>query len=80
MQKKFITEVKGGITPETWLPRERGGDNKIARYELKDIFPENLFDTPKPSKLVSYLITISGVEKMLSFSTSSLVPPQLPML
>ena len=63
MQKKFITEVKGGITPETWLPRERGGDNKIARYELKDIFPENLFDTPKPSKLVSYLITISGVEK-----------------
>ena len=63
MQKKFITEVKEGITPETWLPRERGGDNKIARYELKDIFPENLFDTPKPSKLVSYLITISGVEK-----------------
>lgn len=63
MQKKFVTEVKGGITPETWLPRERGGDNKIARYELKDIFPENLFDTPKPSKLVSYLITISGVEK-----------------
>ena len=63
MQKKFITEVKGGITPETWLPRERGGDNKIARYELKDIFPENLFDTPKPSKLISYLITISGVEK-----------------
>ena len=63
MQTKFITEVKGVITPETWLPRERGGDNKIARYELKDIFPENLFDTPKPSKLVSYLITISGVEK-----------------
>jgi len=63
MQKKFITEVKGGITPETWLPRERGGDNKIARYELKDIFPENLFDTPKPSKLINYLITISGVEK-----------------
>lgn len=79
MQKKFITEVKGGITPETWLPRERGGDNKIARYELKDIFPENLFDTPKPSKLVSYLITILELKKMLSFSTFSLVPLQLPM-
>ena len=63
MQKKFITEVKGGITPETWLSRERGGDNKIARYELKDIFPENLFDTPKPSKLINYLITISGAKK-----------------
>ena len=60
MQKKFITEVKDGITPETWLPREKGGDNKIARYELKEIFPENLFDTPKPSKLIKYLETIAG--------------------
>ncbi|MFR3969375.1 MAG: site-specific DNA-methyltransferase [Evtepia sp.] len=60
MQKKFITEVKDGITPETWLSREKGGDNKIARYELKEIFPENLFDTPKPSKLIKYLETIAG--------------------
>lgn len=63
MQKKFITEVKDGITPETWLPREKGGDNKIARYELKEIFPENLFDTPKPSKLIKYLITLAGTDK-----------------
>ena len=63
MQKKFITEVKEGITPETWLPREKGGDNKIARYELKEIFPENLFDTPKPSKLIKYLITLAGTGK-----------------
>ena len=60
MQKKFITEVKDGITPETWLSREKGGDNKIARYELKEIFPENLFDTPKPSKLIKYLETVAG--------------------
>lgn len=62
MQKKFITEVKDGITPETWLPRDKGGDNKIARYELKEIFPENLFDTPKPSKLIKYLETIAGTK------------------
>ena len=62
MQKKFITEVKDGITPETWLPREKGGDNKVARYELKEIFPENLFDTPKPSKLIKYLETIAGTK------------------
>ena len=61
MQKKFITEVKSGITPETWLPREKGGDNKIARYELKEIFPENIFDTPKPSKLLVYLCRIAGL-------------------
>ena len=63
MQKKFISEVKAGITPETWLPREKGGDNKTARYELKDIFPENLFDTPKPSQLVFYLSKIAGLQE-----------------
>ncbi len=61
MQKKFITEVKAGITPETWLPRDKGGDNKVARYELKDIFPENVFDTPKPSQLLMYLSKIAGL-------------------
>lgn len=62
MQKKFITEVKEGITPETWLSRDKCGDNKIARYELKDIFPENLFDTPKPSKLLIHLCRIAGLQ------------------
>ena len=74
MQKKFITEVKAGITPETWLDRERGGDNKIARYELKDIFPENIFDTPKPSKLICYLSKIANVncnEIILDFFSGS---------
>ena len=61
MQKKFLSEVKAGITPETWLPRDKGGDNKSARYELKEIFPENLFDTPKPSKLILYLEKIAGL-------------------
>jgi adenine-specific DNA-methyltransferase len=52
MQKKFLSEVKKGITPQTWWDRNFAGDNKIARYELKDLFPENIFDTPKPSKLI----------------------------
>lgn len=60
MQKKFLSEVRDGITPETWLSRDKCGDNKIARYELKDIFPENIFDTPKPTKLIDKLIQIAG--------------------
>lgn len=61
MQKKFLSEVKDGITPETWLSRDKGGDNKTARYEIKNIFPENLFETPKPSKLINYLCKIANV-------------------
>ena len=60
MQKRFLSEVKVGITPETWWDREKAGDNKIARYEIKDIFPENIFDTPKPTKLVALVLSISG--------------------
>lgn len=59
MQKKFITEVKQGITTQTWWDRDFAGDNKNARYELKDLFPNNPFDTPKPSSLLNRLFQIS---------------------
>ena len=62
MQKKFITEVKEGITPETWWDRDKVGDNKIARYEIKDLFPENVFDTPKPTKLLSFICNVANVK------------------
>jgi adenine-specific DNA-methyltransferase len=61
MFKKFLTEVKQGITPETWWNRDKAGDNKIARYEIKDIFPENIFDTPKPTKLIQLILQIANI-------------------
>ena len=65
MQKKFLSEVKEGITPQTWWDRTFAGDNKIARYEMKDIFPENVFDTPKPSLLVKRTIEIGCKEDIV---------------
>lgn len=59
MQKKFLSEVKDGITIQTWWDRTFAGDNKIAKYELKEIFPNNPFDTPKPSILLERIIAIS---------------------
>lgn len=63
MQKRFLSEVKSGITPETWLSRDKADDNKGARYELKEIFPENVFDTPKPTKLLKLLVQISNMSR-----------------
>lgn len=60
MQKKFLFEVKQGITPQTWWSRDFAGDNKTARYEIKEIFPENIFDTPKPVKLIKRFIEMSA--------------------
>lgn len=62
MQKRFLSEVRQGITPDTWWDRAKAGDNKIARYELKDLLPENLFDTPKPSQLIALAAKIGGVD------------------
>lgn len=59
MLKRFLADVKAGITPQTWWPREFAGDNKIARYEIKDLFPDNVFDTPKPIRLVERMLEVS---------------------
>jgi adenine-specific DNA-methyltransferase len=59
MFKKFLTEVKSGITPETWWPREFADDNKIAKYESKDIFSGDSFGTPKPEKLLFRILQLS---------------------
>jgi len=56
MVKKFLTEVKGGITVETWWPREFADDNKIAKYESKDLFDGDSFATPKPEKLLHRIL------------------------
>jgi adenine-specific DNA-methyltransferase len=62
MQKKFLSEIKQGITPQSWWDRNFAGDNKIARYEIKKIFPENIFDTPKPVKLIKRMLEIGCKE------------------
>ena len=54
MQKKFLYEVREGITPETWWTRDFAADNKSAKYELKDIKIE--FDTPKPTRLIERIL------------------------
>ena len=59
MQKKFLTEVKQGITPQTWWDREFAGDNKTARYEIKELMPENIFDNPKPSTLIKRILQLA---------------------
>ena len=62
MQKKFLSEVKDGITPQTWWSRDFAGDNKTARYEIKSIFPENVFDTPKPITLMKRVLEVGSIK------------------
>lgn len=57
--KKFITEGKQGLTPETLLFSDDVGTNDSAKRELVSLFDgKAVFDTPKPVSLLRHLCKI----------------------
>jgi adenine-specific DNA-methyltransferase len=60
--KRFLTDVKDGITPLTIWFRKDVGDNQEAKQELLKIMPENLFDTPKSIRLIKRMMQIGTNE------------------
>ena len=60
-QKRFLSEVKGGVTPSTlWLHTD-AGHNGEAKNELRALFPsaDELFLTPKPERLLRRILEIA---------------------
>lgn len=58
--KKFISDVKGGVVPKTIWLYDEVGSNDDAKSELKNIFEDNPFSTPKPTKLIKTIFKISS--------------------
>ncbi len=57
--KKFISEGKQGLTPETMLFAEKVGTNDSAKRELVSLFDGiAVFETPKPVSLIKHLLNI----------------------
>ena len=71
--KKFLSEMKDGVTPKSiWLYNEVGS-NDDAKKPIKELFGDNLFATPKPVELIKRIITLSTSENDIildSFSGS----------
>lgn len=59
--KKFLSDVKDGMTPLTIWPYTEVGHNQDAKKEIKALFPDekNPFATPKPEKLIERIIQLS---------------------
>jgi adenine-specific DNA-methyltransferase len=57
--KKFLSEVKQGVTPSTLWLRSAVGDNQEATKEIKDLLQSPSFDTPKPVRLLSQISKLS---------------------
>ena len=57
--KRFLTEVKDGVVPQTIWLRDEVGDNQDAKKEIKALFDDSIFDTPKPENLLRKMIEVS---------------------
>ncbi|MCI2230350.1 site-specific DNA-methyltransferase [Polaribacter sp. MSW13] len=58
--KKFLTEVKDGITPMTVWPYSEVGHTQDAKKEIKMLFPKSKlpFETPKPTSLMEKILSL----------------------
>ncbi|HEY4135530.1 MAG TPA: site-specific DNA-methyltransferase [Alphaproteobacteria bacterium] len=74
VEKKFLSEVKDGVVPQTWWPYEFAGSTRNASAEMKGIFQgEKTFDTPKPEKIIQRVLevaTLPGDTVLDSFAGS----------
>jgi len=59
--KRFLTDVKDGITALTVWSYEEVGHNQIGKQELKNIFSDSIsiFDTPKPTRLIERVLQLA---------------------
>lgn len=57
--KKFLTEVKDGTTALTVWLYEEVGHNQDAKKEVKQFNSKDVFDTPKPERLLERILTLA---------------------
>lgn len=57
--KRFLSEVKQGVTALTIWKREEVDDNQEAKKEVKEFNSTDVFDTPKPERLMQKILTLA---------------------
>lgn len=61
--KRFLSEVREGVVPQTYWPWKDVGSTRNAKRELSQLMGaasgEDLFVTPKPTKLLARILQIS---------------------
>lgn len=59
--KRFLSEVRDGMTPHNWWPHSEVGHTDEAKKESIGLFgASNVFDTPKPERLLERVISLSS--------------------
>ena len=61
--KRFLSEVKQGLTPLTIWKYTEVGHNQEAMREITNFFGgEKIFETPKPTSLIKHILKISTLD------------------
>ncbi len=64
IRKIYLCNQEGRV-PDSWWNGDEMGTTRQAKSELKSIFEEDLFDTPKPEKLIQKILQLSTKENDL---------------
>lgn len=57
--KKYLTEMEGGVTPQSIWFHTDVGNNQEAKKEILQIDTEKVFDTPKPERLIQRILHLA---------------------
>lgn len=64
--KRFLSEVRTGVVPQTLWTYQEVGHNQEAKQDLKKLFDgKSVFGTPKPERLLQRILTIGSNENDL---------------
>lgn len=58
--KRYLSEVKQGMTPLTIWPYNEVGHNQDAKKEVKQFNSSDVFATPKPERLIERVLTLAS--------------------
>ena len=58
--KRFLSEVKQGVVPQTFWPYEEVGHTQDAKKEIVKLFGSDVFGTPKPEQLMGRVLQIGS--------------------
>ncbi len=56
--KRYLSEV-GDLVPRTLWKKEDVGSNRTSKNEMRNLFPNAPFDTPKPERLLERILLLS---------------------